>query len=1136
MTGTISTPSETDIPDDAASWSLNLDPVAEDGKLIGVPEDLTLTAGGFASAAQPEITVVECIADDTAGGNSLDGKYFDIDTHGGGKTQIWFDTNASGSAPTGSESYADVIEVTQVGANDSAERVAIALASAINEDAGAHTLAVVTGNTVTITDAANQAVTTSTMSAGDTGFTVTTQQVGASGTSALGVAADKMAMINDDGTHRAVYFDVGADLIKRIDDIHGTSVSVGNPGNGGSAEDNTGVPVMQVNNKEVHIGMGNGATNKPRWCGIIPHGQFGGSAPSGLQLADAELTSPTLIPNFHKVVSDGTYIYGFEYGSNVIHKLLISDYSLYKKEYVILDTSDLIQFTAMALASDGDLWMFDISTKDYDNEKLGNWMKVSSGSLKILEQGLITTAEAKSTYPNASVNWEITDMLEVGSYLWFTGAIPSCQMPGGNWLFNTTTSSLASSANVEVVSRGYSFDAGTGGITYVGEFEVTSGNIAPYVTSPGVSLVELSGVTTKIGCALEFYDDDGSLTQPIEGSGKGIVKSIGPDEVEGIGAGICIVAQDANDSDYPGQTAGSGMIILQQGGDAIGYGGRLRSVTSNDGVMVLAIENSTRSTNCNFIKTTQIAHTFSHCDVISGMAGTTNEYDLNSARFCLVDNSSNVDVHAFSGAGNGRWMNDLNVGTVNFSTDDFTIRMETDIEITLTNYTGAPADITSGRKYYYKASYLYDGYQESPMGDFTEITSDGTNIKVLINIHNLTISDRISHVNLYMASSDGGSQSPDGFYRLVNQFELDATWDTIAEATQNPAWGSYEQKQYIHNGGVKGSYESLTGLSEVLLKTLPNYGLSAQLNSQHFIADCSHTYLDNADLYVFKSKPYNFDQFDWSVDLLRLPTKPTALAAFNGRLYAFDENNTYRIEPNSFYIEDIFEGAGCIGPDAFVTTEYGMCYADKNNIYLHDGRQPVPIGDKILKDSTYGGYGWQDKKATFDPKVMFDAERNSFIILGRFAGLNHYFVWAFNITRKRWDLWQLFGATQPKGLLAGKNGEIFISDGTNLKHYLGHASSKRAWSWYSKSLTMGHDTQVKKFRKFRVTGSPSGSLGNTSTGIYLKIDGSDVTESGSSLSEFAVDSQNGKNVQWRFVGQTADVDAVGTVYRRKPIK
>ena len=42
MSGTIITPSERDIKEDAASYSLNLDSVTEDGKLKSIPTDLYL--------------------------------------------------------------------------------------------------------------------------------------------------------------------------------------------------------------------------------------------------------------------------------------------------------------------------------------------------------------------------------------------------------------------------------------------------------------------------------------------------------------------------------------------------------------------------------------------------------------------------------------------------------------------------------------------------------------------------------------------------------------------------------------------------------------------------------------------------------------------------------------------------------------------------------------------------------------------------------------------------------------------------------------------------------------------------------------------------------------------------------------
>jgi len=120
--------------------------------------------------ARPEITKVICVADS---GASLDQKYFTIYT-ATGKTQIWIDTDG-GTSPPSSAGYADVIEVTQIGTGDSANSVAIAIASAINED-GAPMTASVSGATIIITDNASAARTDA--ADVDTGFAVSTISTG----------------------------------------------------------------------------------------------------------------------------------------------------------------------------------------------------------------------------------------------------------------------------------------------------------------------------------------------------------------------------------------------------------------------------------------------------------------------------------------------------------------------------------------------------------------------------------------------------------------------------------------------------------------------------------------------------------------------------------------------------------------------------------------------------------------------------------------------------------------------------------------------------------------------------------------------------------------------------------------------
>ena len=129
-----------------------------------------------ATGTGAEVTRVKCVADSS---DSLDGKYFDI-YGAGGKTEVWIDTDNSGtSAPSGSGSYAQVIEVTEIETNDTSEAVAIAVAEAVGDHANFSTR--VEGDTVIITDAASASRTNA--SDGDTGFTISIDREG--GTSSV---------------------------------------------------------------------------------------------------------------------------------------------------------------------------------------------------------------------------------------------------------------------------------------------------------------------------------------------------------------------------------------------------------------------------------------------------------------------------------------------------------------------------------------------------------------------------------------------------------------------------------------------------------------------------------------------------------------------------------------------------------------------------------------------------------------------------------------------------------------------------------------------------------------------------------------------------------------------------------------
>ena len=973
--------------------------------------------------------------------------------------------------------------------------------------------------------------------------------------------SSKSIMINNDGTRHIVYYQTSDTKLKKIDNYYSAANTTVQASLSGSAESVTGIPCMEKNNKEVHIGMGNGAANIPRWAGIISHGQFGGSAPSGLQLKNAELEGPTLIPNFHKVVNDGTYIYGIEWGGNEIYKLKISDYSLYEKKLIVPLGGVLPAWSALALASDGNLWLFSTATKNYATspDVLGEWHKIGATSLDIIVSGSMTIDTiakfadfgytGPDSTPDAGDPWVITDMIEIGAYLWFGGAVgitgSARLMYDQVWLLNKTVSSFATGSTVALTESANkrAFLTQDGGTNTGGYFELgyTSSPIQAHAIIPPICLIDPKhGANEYVGICMEWYKADGSTSLHDRPSTHGIRELTGaPHNVVGIGTAIMSVKYDDTHANTPDNWA-----TWYQASSGFGRttSGKILGVSGCSVQTTYTVQNAVTSYYTDIYSHLAYDHDTDYSGDNNTIAlvdsgSTADDYDLNRGVGVVITDTTRFNYHIFSGSGVGRWASQTGVAALS----SLTPRLESNLSLVLTENVVTSSLHVSGRKYYYKVSYVYDGYQESPLSDYTAITSTGKQVEIAFRVHNATnISSRISHINLYMGDSVGAGNTPEGFYRLVATYDVDITWDSVADPALAPDWGTYYTKLFVHSTSLGASYEARTSLSELLDDTIVNYGLSAQLNSQLFVTRCYHKEIDNATNYLFKSKPYRFDQFDWTSDFLILPTYPTAIKAFKGRIYVFDENNMYRIEPNNLYIEDTWEGMGCLSQDSIYVSEYGMCFADKNNVYIHDGTKADPISIVISKgDATYS---WQNIDTTYSPRIIFNNKMKSFIIIFKTtAGI--YSTWSFNVVKNRWDLWRNFlvksgtqETAEPKSVIVGKDGELIASCNSKIYALINDPVSVKPWDWKSKQITLGQDTQIKRFNNFNVTGSPSGSLGNTSTGITVEIDGSATTEAGS-LTSFSVAATeaSGKKLQWLLNGQTSTVDALGTIYRRKII-
>jgi hypothetical protein len=314
--------------------------------------------------------------------------------------------------------------------------------------------------------------------------------------------------------------------------------------------------------------------------------------------------------------------------------------------------------------------------------------------------------------------------------------------------------------------------------------------------------------------------------------------------------------------------------------------------------------------------------------------------------------------------------------------------------------------------YRYKINFVYDGYQDSPLSNhYTEVDIREANVRadgggagtdyvagaltVTINLHKPEIfSRRITHARLWKSKiriNESTINSEDNFniesmYNLVDTIPLNSNWTVSDEVVEEyngntVTLGKIANYTVIDNGKVGPSYEAYTGIPQAIKNSLPSYTLSTQLNNYLYIANCSHPSFEDASNLIFRSQPSRYNIFDWSENLLSMPSTPKAMTSFNGRLIVWDFKNMYIINPEGLYIEDTFESSGCLGYNHFARTEQGICFADDNNIYLYDGKQVNNIGIPIVTSHKYGRkISWRNKDNEYDSIIRYNSEIRSFCV------------------------------------------------------------------------------------------------------------------------------------------------------------
>ena len=463
--------------------------------------------------------------------------------------------------------------------------------------------------------------------------------------------------------------------------------------------------------------------------------------------------------------------------------------------------------------------------------------------------------------------------------------------------------------------------------------------------------------------------------------------------------------------------------------------------------------------------------------------------------------------------------------------------------------TNADIDFDAGM-HHYGFSVVYDEYQESPLyydrtgnnvlqHSKVEGNTSGNapgksiSVQVTVDTSDAKFTKRITAIRIYRGFSPSGFLAT-GFYRLVKEIDLSPStgWTTN---------GNNKIYTFVDtNESLGASYDNNTGIPQTLESVRLDYILSTKLDNCKFAAHCYQPEigLNESKTYIFKSKPYRLNTFDWTNDYVRIDFIPTAIIGYLGKLYVFGENTMLKINPSTLVIEDEFEGVGCLNQNCLYVTEYGLAIASDKNIYLHNGNTPAPIGDVINEGSNYS---WQNRLSTYSPFILYEPKRNSLLFFFQtdLVQGDEQWAWVYNISQTRWDLYN-FGNTVFKGGYNNRDGDVVVADANSLEKLLS-SNTQKPFVWESGDMNMGSDSQRKIFFKIYVFGTGTidvqYSVDKAALTSAQSVDTSVLTNEANGITLTPGASRKGKTIKVRVAGTNGEkVDSIVVVMRKLSIK
>ena len=393
--------------------------------------------------------------------------------------------------------------------------------------------------------------------------------------------------------------------------------------------------------------------------------------------------------------------------------------------------------------------------------------------------------------------------------------------------------------------------------------------------------------------------------------------------------------------------------------------------------------------------------------------------------------------------------------------------------------------LLSTKKYYYRPVLRYQDYQGSPLFQSTipeTVTpaAGETSCAVDVFIDSTAINIRVTGVDIFRAESSTTDSNPTTQYRLVQTCELRDGWAVDTDGT----WTTRRRFSFYDTGNYGPSYETEYGIPETLPNNTMDYAVSCSGAGYLFVTQAANDELEEISSVVFRSKRNAPDTFDWSNDFCVLPAVPIALHYFKGYLYAFDNSTMYVIDAENLVLVGEYDGCGVSNALAVASNESAMFFANQDNVYMHDGKQPIVISEAINQiGSSLSGVTSHRTWATtsgYTISLCLFPRFNSLVVAYLKGVSANTYAFVFHLKKQTWCYWVMerpagvththYDTTDIRSIFSDYLGNIYLSVYQGISKICGLTTGKAA-TWYSKLINLGDNTALKKIYKVMFDGT-----------------------------------------------------------------